>query len=123
MALMGRDRARSAVSDAPLDPEASPMLTTKATPIGGLDRFAVIDWFKPNRRRSRQLFELVVYDAYKTSPILPRHVIASYDGPLPVFSFNTMMKKALERPGTEERYERLFTRGIDPEDEAAERVS
>src|SRR5262245_13827286 len=123
MALMGRDRARSAVADAPLDPEASPMRTTKATPFGGLDRSAVIDWYKLTRRRSRQLFDLVVDDAYKTSPIPLRHVIAFYEGHLPVFSFNTLMKKALGRPGIDERYERLFARGIDPEDEAAARVS
>lgn len=99
------------------------MLTTNATPIGGLDRAAVLDWYRLNRTRSRMLFDLVEEDAYKTNPIPLRHVIAFYEGHLPVFSFNTLIKKALGRPGIDERYERLFARGIDPEDEAAARAS
>src|SRR5262249_33964528 len=68
---------------------------------------------------SRMLFDLVEGDAYKTNPIPLRHVIAFYEGHLPVFSFNTLVKKALGHPGIDERYEKLFARGIDPEDEAA----
>ena len=99
------------------------MLTTHATAIGGLDRAAVLDWYRLNRTRSRMLFDLVTDDAYKTNPIPLRHVIAFYEGHLPVFSFNTLIKKALGRPGIDERYEKLFARGIDPEDEEAARAS
>ena len=38
-----------------------------------------------------------------------------YEGHLPGFSFNTLVKKALGRPGIDEGLERLFARGIDPE--------
>lgn len=95
------------------------MLTTHATTIGGLDRAAVLDWYRLNRMRSRMLFDLVSDDAYKTNPIALRHVIAFYEGHLPVFSFNTLIKKALGQPGIDEHYEKLFARGIDPEDEEA----
>src|SRR5262247_1806634 len=103
--------------------EAPAMLTTNATPVGGLDRAAVLDWYRLNRTRSRMLFDLVEGDAYKTNPIPLRHVIAFYEGHLPVFSFNTLVKKALGHPGIDERYEKLFARGIDPEDEAAAQAS
>jgi len=99
------------------------MQTTHAGTIGALDRSAVLDWYRLNRRRSRSLFDLVADDAYKTSPIPLRHVIAFYEGHLPVFTFNTLIKKALGRPGIDERYERLFARGIDPEDEDAARLA
>jgi ergothioneine biosynthesis protein EgtB len=84
-----------------------------------LNREALADWYRENRRRSRQLFDLVRARGYYTRPISLRHPIVFYEGHLPAFSLNTVVKKALGRPGVDERLERLFARGIDPEDEAA----
>jgi hypothetical protein len=99
------------------------MLTAKATPIGSVDRQTVLHRYRLNRRRSKELFDLVAPGSYTTNPIPLRHVIAFYEGHLPVFSFNTLIKRALGQPGIDEGYEKLFARGIDPEDEAAARAA
>ena len=90
------------------------MKTTMTVDRGALER-----QYLANRERSRQLFDLVRPDAYYTRPIALRHPIVFYEGHLPAFSLNTLVKKALGRPGVDDRLERLFARGIDPEDEAA----
>ncbi len=73
-------------------------------------------WYRRNRERSRALFDLLTDDTYYSQPIHLRHPIVFYDGHLPAFSFNTLVKKALGRPGIDERLERLFARGIDPDE-------
>jgi ergothioneine biosynthesis protein EgtB len=65
------------------------------------------------------LFDLLAGDAYYSQPIALRHPIVFYEGHLPAFSFNTLMKRALGRAGIDERLERLFARGIDPSEVAA----
>ena len=65
------------------------------------------------------LFDLVAEDAYYSQPIALRHPIVFYDGHLPAFSFNTLVKKALGGPSIDERLERLFARGIDPSETGA----
>jgi ergothioneine biosynthesis protein EgtB len=84
-----------------------------------LNREALADWYRRNRQRSRELFEMVRPEAYYSRPIFLRHPIVFYEGHLPAFSVNTLVKKAIGRPGVDERLERLFARGIDPEDETA----
>jgi ergothioneine biosynthesis protein EgtB len=84
-----------------------------------LDRAAALDWYRRNRARSRAIFDLVTEDAYYSRPIALRHPLVFYEGHLPAFSFNTVMKKALGRPGIDARLEALFARGIDPEETAA----
>jgi gamma-glutamyl hercynylcysteine S-oxide synthase len=84
-----------------------------------VDRGALQRQYLANRERSRQLFDLVRPEAYHSRPIALRHPIVFYEGHLPAFSLNTLVKRALGRPGVDERLERLFARGIDPEDEAA----
>src|SRR5499425_67070 len=79
-----------------------------------LDRSTVLDWYRTNRMRSRALFDLVAEQAYYTRPIDLRHPIVFYEGHLPGFSFNTLVKKALGRPSIDARLEALFARGIDP---------
>ena len=37
-----------------------------------------------------------------------------YEGHLPAFSFNTLVKKALGEPSIDAALETLFARGIDP---------
>jgi len=75
-------------------------------------------WYRRNRERSRALFDLLADDAYYSQPIDLRHPIVFYEGHLPAFSFNTLVKKALGGASIDDRLERLFARGIDPaEDE------
>src|SRR5947207_8642457 len=79
-----------------------------------LDRRAALDWYCRNRARSRALFDLVADEAYYSRPIALRHPIVFYEGHLPGFSFNTLVKKALGLPSIDPRLESLFARGIDP---------
>jgi formylglycine-generating enzyme required for sulfatase activity len=60
------------------------------------------------------LFDLLAGDAYYSQPIALRHPIVFYEGHLPAFSFNALIKKGLGRAGIDERLEELFARGIDP---------
>src|ERR1700738_4139384 len=78
------------------------------------DRSAAVAWYQRNRVRSRALFDLLSEDAYYSQPIALRHPIVFYEGHLPGFSFNTLVKKALGQPSIDERLEALFARGIDP---------
>lgn len=67
-----------------------------------------------NRRRSAALFAMLADEAYYSRPIALRHPIVFYEGHLPGFSFNTIVKKALGGPSIDVRLESLFARGIDP---------
>src|SRR5436190_15397322 len=87
-----------------------------------LSRPMVLDWYRRNRRRTRMLFDVIGEDAYYSRPIALRHPIVFYEGHLPAFSFNTLVKRALGRPSIDAQLETLFARGIDPaEGEAAAR--
>ena len=79
-----------------------------------LDREAVISWYRRNRERSRTLFNLLTDDAYYSQPIALRHPIVFYEGHLPAFSFNTLVKRGLGCAGIDAGLETLFARGIDP---------
>jgi len=85
----------------------------------GFDRMAAAAWYRRNRDRSRSLFDLLSSEAYYSRPISLRHPIVFYEGHLPGFSFNTLVKKGLDRPGIDARLETLFARGIDPHESAA----
>jgi ergothioneine biosynthesis protein EgtB len=76
--------------------------------------FSFASWYRRNRERSRAIFDLLVDEAYHSQPIALRHPVVFYDGHLPAFSFNTLVKKALGGASIDERLERLFARGIDP---------
>jgi gamma-glutamyl hercynylcysteine S-oxide synthase len=84
-----------------------------------LDREYLIAWYKRNRARSKALFDLVRPEAYYHRPINLRHPIVFYEGHLPAFSFNTLVKRGLGRPSIDAALERLFARGIDPHESAA----
>ena len=86
------------------------MITT--TP--GLDRSALIDWYRRNRERSAQLFALIDDDAFFVRPIPLRHPFIFYEGHLPAFSFLTLNERALGQTPIDPAYEKLFERGIDP---------
>ena len=80
-----------------------------------------MDRYRRNRARSRELFALLADEAYYSQPIALRHPIVFYEGHLPGFSFNTLVKKALGGPSIDARLESLFARGIDPPESAAAR--
>src|SRR6266496_5446708 len=84
-----------------------------------IDRQACLEWFATNRRRSRELFDSVTPDAYESRPIPLRNPICFYEGHLPAFNVNTLVKRGLGEQGIDPDYEVLFERGIDPEDESA----
>ena len=83
------------------------------------DPTPALAWYRRNRARSRALFDILTDDAYYSQPIALRHPIVFYEGHLPGFSFNTLVKKALGRPGIDARLEALFARGIDPHESGA----
>src|SRR5689334_6375055 len=82
-------------------------------------RDALLAWFHRTRARSRQLFDMLDPAAYYTRPIVLRNPIVFYEGHLPAFNVITLIKRGLGRPGVDERLERLFARGIDPDSEDA----
>jgi ergothioneine biosynthesis protein EgtB len=79
-----------------------------------MDRSTLIDWYRRNRQRSAALFDLVSDEAYYARPISLRHPLVFYEGHLPGFSFNTLVKRGLGLPSIDSRLETLFARGIDP---------
>ena len=81
-----------------------------------VDRDEMLRWYRDNRARSRLLFDLLAEDAYYSQPIALRHPIVFYEGHLPGFSFNTLVKRGLGRPSIDARLEALFARGIDPKE-------
>jgi iron(II)-dependent oxidoreductase len=83
-----------------------------------IDRAAVLDRFTRMRARTRALFALLDDSAYYTRPIPLRNPIVFYEGHLPAFAVNTLVKRALGRAGIDGRLEEIFARGIDPETEA-----
>src|SRR5438067_943620 len=84
-----------------------------------MDRGPLLDWYRRNRARTRLLFDVIGEQSYYSQPIALRHPIVFYEGHLPGFSFNTLVKKALGRPSIDERLETLFARGIDPHESVA----
>lgn len=88
------------------------------TVAAGLERKALADWYVTNRRLSRELFAVVKPEAYLDRPIPLRNPIVFYEGHLPAFSVNTLLKKGLGQPGINPEFEVLFERGIDPDDPA-----
>lgn len=84
-----------------------------------LDRAVLMSWHLRNRARTRGLFDMLTPDAYYERPIALRHPIVFYEGHIPAFTLNTLVKRALGRPGVDEALERLFARGIDPDEDAS----
>jgi iron(II)-dependent oxidoreductase len=87
----------------------------------GITREDLVAWYRATRARTRELFDIVAPAAYYERPIALRNPIVFYEGHLPGFAVNTLVKLALKRNGIDARLETLFARGIDPEDEAAVR--
>ena len=85
-----------------------------------VDRKTTVAWFLKTRQRTANMFELLTADAYYEKPISLRHPVVFYEGHIPAFSVNTLIKRGLGRPGVDDGLERLFARGIDPEIQAVD---
>jgi gamma-glutamyl hercynylcysteine S-oxide synthase len=81
----------------------------------GLDRAAAADWYRRNRDRTRQVFDVIDPAAYYSRPIALRNPIVFYEGHLPAFSLLAFVRRGLGRDGVDDRLEKLFERGIDPD--------
>jgi ergothioneine biosynthesis protein EgtB len=84
-----------------------------------IDRAAVLARYALNRRRTRGLFDLLDESIYYQRPISLRNPVVFYEGHIPAFAVNTLIKKALGWRGIDEHLETIFARGIDPDSEAA----
>lgn len=85
----------------------------------GLTRDRLIEWYRDGRRITQRLFAIPKAEAYYDRPIKLRNPIVFYEGHIPAFAVNTLIKLALKREGIDAEFETLFARGIDPEDEDA----
>lgn len=94
------------------------MFIGTASAVRTTDRAALLAWYTRNRRRATQIFDMVTDEVYYTRPIALRNPIVFYEGHIPAFSFNTLVKKGLGRPSIDARLEALFARGIDPHESA-----
>ncbi|HEX4346708.1 MAG TPA: SUMF1/EgtB/PvdO family nonheme iron enzyme [Vicinamibacterales bacterium] len=83
----------------------------------GLDDFrgTFPERYQAIRARSARIFSLLDEPAYYERPIALRHPVVFYEGHLPAFSFNTLVKKALGGGSIDAHLEELFARGIDPD--------
>jgi ergothioneine biosynthesis protein EgtB len=65
------------------------------------------------------MFDMLDPDVYYQRPISLRNPIVFYEGHIPAFAVNALIKKALGKKGIDEHLETIFARGIDPDSEAA----
>jgi len=85
-----------------------------------VDRGRLVERYRRNRERSRLLFDLLTdEDAHYSQPIPLRHPFVFYEGHVPAFSFNTLVKNALGGGSIDPALEGLFARGIDPPTDGA----
>src|SRR4026209_2410687 len=87
-------------------------------PTTALDRASALERFAANRRRTRALFDLLDESVYYERPISLRNPVVFYEGHIPAFSVNTLIKKGRGRMAVDDPLETFFARGIDPESEA-----
>lgn len=81
----------------------------------GITRADLVRWFREGRRRTAEIFAIPKDDRYYERPIPLRNPIVFYEGHLPAFTVNTLIKLTLGRDGVDDHYEDLFARGIDPD--------
>ena len=60
------------------------------------DRTALRARFERDRARTRALFDLIDESAYGARPIPLRNPVVFYEGHLPAFAVNTLVKRALD---------------------------
>jgi iron(II)-dependent oxidoreductase len=85
----------------------------------GFSRDDLVRWYRSGRARSSEVLAIPRQESYYERPIAMRNPIVFYEGHLPAFAVNTLVKLVLREKGIDEDYEVLFARGIDPEDEAS----
>ncbi len=61
------------------------------------------------------MFDLLAPSTYYERPIALRNPVVFYEGHLPAFAVNTLIKNALGQPGIDDHLETIFARGIDPD--------
>ncbi len=88
-----------------------------------VDRQAAIAAYRDNRDRTQAIFDLLTPEAYYAHPIQLRHPVVFYDGHIPAFAVNALLKRGLGHPGIDGELETLFARGIDPADRSAAAAS
>ena len=100
-------------------------METQQRPTVSPDRGALAARYTANRQRTAGLFRIPTPEAYEDRPIPLRLPIVFYDGHIPAFTYNTLMRGALGRPSIDPLFERIFERGIDPatQDAAQPRVA
>ena len=81
----------------------------------GITREDLVQWYRAGRQISKAVFSIPVESAYYDRPIELRNPIVFYEGHLPAFNVNTLIKLALDGNGINDDYELLFARGIDPD--------
>ncbi len=81
-----------------------------------LDREALRLRYLSNRNRTAELLGSIDPAAYYERPIDLRLPIVFYEGHLPGFSFNKVVREALHGRPLDPTLEKLFERGIDPSD-------
>jgi ergothioneine biosynthesis protein EgtB len=81
----------------------------------GITREDLTHWYRAGRERSKAVFSIPTESAYYDRPIDLRNPIVFYEGHLPAFAVNTLLKLALNGNGINDDYEILFARGIDPD--------
>ena len=89
----------------------------------GITRRDLVQWFRQGRARTREIFSIPKAEMYYQRPIKLRNPIVFYEGHLPAFTVNTLLKLALKQPGVDADYEVLFERGIDPDSEDSVQAS
>jgi gamma-glutamyl hercynylcysteine S-oxide synthase len=81
----------------------------------GITREDLVQWYRAGRQISKAVFSIPAESAYYDRPIDLRNPIVFYEGHLPAFNVNTLIKLALDGHGINDDYELLFARGIDPD--------
>src|SRR5687767_12771549 len=89
-----------------------------STALPALDRAQILDRFAHIRARTRAMFDLLDESVYYDRPIALRNPVVFYEGHLPAFAINTLIKRGLGQAGVDEHLEQIFERGIDPDSEA-----
>ena len=92
------------------------MRTARKIQDNGFDRSAAVRAYDANRARTAALFDLVEPAAYYEQPIALRHPLVFYDGHIPAFAVNCLLRKGLGTSGLDPDLDILFERGIDPHD-------
>ncbi|MDQ3349348.1 MAG: SUMF1/EgtB/PvdO family nonheme iron enzyme [Acidobacteriota bacterium] len=96
-----------------LQPGDTGVMGTGRAPAGNPP--SALEWYRRNRARSRAIFDSIEPAAYYSRPIALRNPIVFYEGHLPAFSVLSFIRRGLGGPPVDERLEKLFERGIDPD--------